>query len=201
MWNVIGRSLRVFFPILVACLTILLEFHSVWKTGSPLASASGTAALPACSSGSVHSLNGNQIPFFDIGPPSHNALGAGHGQGWNLLGCGLWKIMGETSIVVRFFRVPGVLGLAFVAAFLAAALTVLLASGCRRCSLGGSPDDGAPRGSGSCRSGAWGAQCREVPALRDSVDFSAFRHYGIWLVVGAVIGAAAEQGPQDPSSP
>ena len=36
-------------------------------------------------------------------------------------------------------------------------------------------------------------------SLRDSVDFSAFRHYGIWLVVGAVIGAALQSKvPQDP---
>ena len=36
-------------------------------------------------------------------------------------------------------------------------------------------------------------------ALRDSVDFSAFRHYGIWLVVGAVIGAALQSKvPQGP---
>ena len=36
-------------------------------------------------------------------------------------------------------------------------------------------------------------------ALRDSVDFSAFRHYGVWLVVGAVIGATLQSKvPQDP---
>ena len=36
-------------------------------------------------------------------------------------------------------------------------------------------------------------------ALRDSVDFSAFRHYGIWLVLGAVIGATLQSKvPQSP---
>tara|TARA_B100001250_G_C19776568_1_gene779828 strand:- start:1184 stop:1912 length:729 start_codon:yes stop_codon:yes gene_type:complete len=36
-------------------------------------------------------------------------------------------------------------------------------------------------------------------ALRNSVDFSAFRRYGVWLVVGAVIGATLQSKvPQDP---
>ena len=36
-------------------------------------------------------------------------------------------------------------------------------------------------------------------ALWQSVDFSAFRHYGIWLVVGAVTGALLQNSvPQDP---
>jgi len=36
-------------------------------------------------------------------------------------------------------------------------------------------------------------------SLRDSVDFSSFKHYGVWLVVGAVIGATLQNRvPQDP---
>ena len=36
-------------------------------------------------------------------------------------------------------------------------------------------------------------------ALRESVDLSAFRHYGVWLVAGSIIGALRQnQVPQDP---
>ena len=36
-------------------------------------------------------------------------------------------------------------------------------------------------------------------SLRESVDFSAFRRYGVWLVVGAIIGALLQnQVPNDP---
>ncbi len=36
-------------------------------------------------------------------------------------------------------------------------------------------------------------------ALRDCVDFTAFRHYGVWLVLGAVIGAVLQDSvPQKP---
>ena len=35
--------------------------------------------------------------------------------------------------------------------------------------------------------------------LRESVDLSAFRHYGVWLVAGSIIGALLQnQVPQDP---
>ena len=36
-------------------------------------------------------------------------------------------------------------------------------------------------------------------ALRDSVNFSAFRHYGIWLIIGSIIGATLQNSvPQEP---
>jgi|TARA_B100001250_G_scaffold30254_1_gene24851 hypothetical protein len=36
-------------------------------------------------------------------------------------------------------------------------------------------------------------------ALKDSVDLSAFRHYGVWLVVGSIVGAMLQNHvPQDP---
>ena len=36
-------------------------------------------------------------------------------------------------------------------------------------------------------------------SMWDSVDLNAFRHYGVWLVVGAVLGAILQnQVPQDP---
>ena len=36
-------------------------------------------------------------------------------------------------------------------------------------------------------------------ALRESVNYSAFRHYGIWLVIGSIIGATLQNSvPQEP---
>ena len=36
-------------------------------------------------------------------------------------------------------------------------------------------------------------------SMWDSVDLTAFRHYGVWLVIGAVLGAILQnEVPQDP---
>ena len=36
-------------------------------------------------------------------------------------------------------------------------------------------------------------------SMWDSIDLTAFRHYGVWLVVGAILGAILQnQVPQDP---
>ena len=92
------------------------------------------------------------------------------------------------------------LALAFVAAFLAAALTVPAGFGLSTMLTPVVLLMMGPHEAVAVVAVVHGAHnAGKFLALRDSVDFSAFRHYGIWLVVGAVIGAALQSKvPQDP---
>ncbi|MEC7695422.1 MAG: sulfite exporter TauE/SafE family protein [Candidatus Thermoplasmatota archaeon] len=92
------------------------------------------------------------------------------------------------------------LALAFVGAFLAAALTVPAGFGLSTMLTPVVLLMMGPHEAVAVVAVVHGAHnAGKFLALRDSVDFSAFRHYGIWLVVGAVIGAALQSKvPQDP---
>ena len=92
------------------------------------------------------------------------------------------------------------MALAFVGAFLAAALTVPAGFGLSTMLTPMVLLIMGPHEAVAVVAVARGAHnAGKFLALRDSVDFSAFRHYGIWLVVGAVIGAALQSKvPQGP---
>ena len=92
------------------------------------------------------------------------------------------------------------LALAFVVAFLAAALTVPAGFGLSTMLTPMVLLIMGPHEAVAVAAVVHGAHnAGKFLALRDSVDFSAFRHYGIWLVVGAVIGAALQSKvPQGP---
>ena len=92
------------------------------------------------------------------------------------------------------------LALAFVVAFLAAALTVPAGFGLSTMLTPMVLLIMGPHEAVAVVAVVHGAHnAGKFLALRDSVDFSAFRHYGIWLVVGAVIGAALQSKvPQGP---
>ena len=92
------------------------------------------------------------------------------------------------------------LALAFVVAFLAAALTVPAGFGLSTMLTPMVLLIMGPHEAVAVVAVVHGAHnAGKFLALRDSVDFPAFRHYGIWLVVGAVIGAALQSKvPQGP---
>lgn len=92
------------------------------------------------------------------------------------------------------------LALAFVGAFLAAALTVPAGFGLSTMLTPMVLLIMGPHEAVAVVAVVHGAHnAGKFLALRDSVDFPAFRHYGIWLVVGAVIGAALQSKvPQGP---
>lgn len=92
------------------------------------------------------------------------------------------------------------LALAFVVAFLAAALTVPAGFGLSTMLTPMVLLIMGPHEAVAVVAVVHGAHnAGKFLALRDSVDFSAFRHYGIWLVLGAVIGATLQSKvPQSP---
>ena len=57
----------------------------------------------------------------------------------------------------------------------------------------GSPADG-PHEAVAVAHCTWGSQW-EVSKLKEHVDFHAFRKYGVWLVVGAILGALLQISP------
>ena len=118
----------------------------------------------------------------------------------DVLGCGLEKTSRNINCYPISHGVMEFLALVFFGAFLAAALTVPAGFGLSTMLTPMVLLIMSPHEAVAVVAVVHGAHnAGKFLALRDSVDFSAFRHYGIWLVVGAVIGAALQSKvPQDP---